>query len=162
MVDNIAAALTAADPVSKDTYALNADAYRVEIDKLDREIDGQIAALVNRKLVTNHDAFGYYVERYGLQFVGSIIPSFETSAEVSAGELDDLVQSIKAQGVKAIFAESSLPSKVARTIAKDAGVRVVEGEAALYGDGLGPPGSPAATYLSMMRHNTKTLVENLR
>ena len=112
--------------------------------------------------MTNHDALGYYVERFGLEFVGSIIPSFETSAEVSASQLSDLVDQIKALGVKAVFAESALPSKVAKTIAAEAGVKVVDGEDALYGDGLGPASSPGATYLGMMRHNTVTIVDNLR
>ena len=63
--------------------------------------------LTNKKLVTNHDAFGYYVDRYGLEFVGSTIPSFDTSAELSASDIQDLVAKIKAQGVKAVFSESS-------------------------------------------------------
>ena len=147
-------AFVAADPAGAPTYEANAARYTAELDALDVEIAAKIATLPNKKLVTNHDAFGYYVERYGLEFVGSIIPSFETSAEVSASELDDLVDKIKAQGVKAVFAESALPSKVAKTIANEAGVKVVDGEGALYGDGLGTAKSPGGTYLGMMRHNT--------
>ena len=148
-------------PPAPPIYEANAARYTAELDALDTEIAAKIATLTNKKLVTNHDAFGYYVDRYGLEFVGSIIPSFETSAEVSAPELDDLVDEIKAQGVKAVFAESALPSKVAKTIANEAGVKVVDGEDALYGDGLGPAKSPGGTYLGMMRHNTTTIVDNL-
>src|SRR5207249_3393633 len=112
----------------------------------------------DRKLVTNHDAFGYYVARYGLQFVGSIIPSFDTSAELSGKDISALVAKIKATGVRAIFSESSLPPKTAETIGREAGVTVVEGEGALYGDTLGPPGSAGDTYLKMEEHNTDTIV----
>lgn len=162
MVATVLAAFVAADPGGASVYEANAARYSAELDALDTEIAAKIAALPNRKLVTNHDALGYYVDRYGLEFVGSVIPSFETSAEVSASELADLVDKIKAVGVKAVFAESSLPSKVAKTIASEAGVKVVDGDGALYGDGLGPATSPGGTYLGMMRHNTATIVDNLR
>ena len=92
-------------------------------------------------MVTNHDAFGYYIDRYGLEFVGSIIPSFDTSTELSGRDIRDLVAKIKATGVKAIFSETSLPPRTAETIGREAGVKVVTGEDALYGDALGPPGS---------------------
>ena len=161
MVATIAAAFVRADPAGASIYEANAARYTAELDALDSEIATKIGALPNRKLVTNHDALGYYVERYGLEFVGSIIPSFETSAEVSASQLSDLVDQIKSSGVKAVFAESALPSKVAKTIAAEAGVKVVDGEGALYGDGLGPASSPGGTYLGMMRHNTATIVDNL-
>ena len=161
MVATMLAAFVAADPPDAGIFTANAARYTAELDTLDSEIAAKIAALSNKKLVTNHDAFGYYADHFGLQFVGSIIPSFETSAEVSASELNDLVDKIKAQGVKAVFAESALPSKVAKTIAHEAGVRVVDGEGALYGDGLGTAKSAGGTYLTMMRHNTATIVDNL-
>jgi ABC-type Zn uptake system ZnuABC Zn-binding protein ZnuA len=161
MVATMLAAFVAGEPAGSATYEANAARYTAELDVLDAEIEAKIATLTNKKLVTNHDAFGYYVDRYGLEFVGSIIPSFESSAEVSAAELADLVDEIETHGVKAIFAESSLPSKVAKTIADEAGVKVVDGEGALYGDGLGKATSPGGTYLAMMRHNTATIVDNL-
>jgi zinc/manganese transport system substrate-binding protein/manganese/iron transport system substrate-binding protein len=162
MIETMLAAFVAADPAGASVYEGNARAYLDQLAALDDDIAAAIAGLSNKKLVTNHDALGYYIDRYGLEFVGSIIPSFETSAEVSASELADLVDAIRAQGVKAVFAESALPAKVARTIASEAGVAVVDGEDALYGDGLGPKSSPAGTYLDMMRHNTATIVGNLR
>ncbi|MEO8692637.1 MAG: metal ABC transporter substrate-binding protein [Acidimicrobiales bacterium] len=161
MVATMLAAFVAADPAGAQIYATNAAHYTADLDALDLDIAAQIGTLQNKKLVTNHDAFGYYVDRYGLEFVGSIIPSFETSAEVSASELADLIDEVKTQGVKAIFAEAALPAKVAKTIADEAGVKVVDGEGALYGDGLGPSKSPGGTYLTMMRHNTTTIVDNL-
>ena len=111
--------------------------------------------------MTNHDAFGYYVDRYRLQFVGSVIPSLDTSAELSAKQLNDLVAKIKATGTKAIFAETSLPPKSAEAIAKQAGVKVIGGEDALYGDSIGAEGTPQGTYLGAERHNTQVIVTAL-
>lgn len=161
MVADIAKALATAVPAGAAGFQERAAAYDKELDALDADIAKQLAGLTNRKVVTNHDAFGYYLNRYGLTFVGSVIPSFDTQAEMSASELSALVQAIKAEGVKAVFAETSLPPKAADALAKEAGVKVVEGEEALYGDSLGPAGSGADTYLGMMRHNTKTFADNL-
>jgi zinc/manganese transport system substrate-binding protein/manganese/iron transport system substrate-binding protein len=164
MAHDIATGFAAEDPADRALYDSNYTAYAAKLDALDTRIRGQIHTLPpgRRKLVTNHDAFGYYVARYGLQFVGSVIPSFDTSAELSAKDLSDLVDKIRATGVKAIFSESSLPPKTADTVGREAGVRVVEGEQALYGDTLGPAGSDGATYLQMEEHNTTTIVAALR
>jgi zinc/manganese transport system substrate-binding protein/manganese/iron transport system substrate-binding protein len=162
MVTNIANALRAADPDGASTYDANLARYAYELRQLDADIETETSTLTNKKLVTDHDAFGYYADRYGFEIVGSVIPSFDSSAEMSAADVDHLVQAIEREGVHAVFAETSLPANAARTIAKEAGVTVVEGEGALYGDGLGPPGSDGATYLDMMRHNTDTIVTNLR
>jgi ABC-type Zn uptake system ZnuABC Zn-binding protein ZnuA len=162
MVHNIARALAAADPAHRAGYEANEAAYSAELDRADAEIAGQIAGLANKKLVTNHDAFGYYVDRYGLDFVGAIIPSFDSQAELSAQDISQIVRLIKDTGVKAVFSESSLPPKTAEAIGRDAGVTVVAGDDALYGDSLGPPGSDGDTYLKMLRHNTKEIVDHLR
>jgi len=161
MVHNIALALVAADPGHRADYEANEAAYAAELDRLDREIATEIGALANKKIVTNHDAFHYYVDRYGLDFVGSIIPSFDSQAELSAQDISRIVGVIKSAGVNAVFSENSLPPKTAEAIARDAGVRVVAGEDALYGDSLGPPGTDGDTYLKMLRHNTRVIVENL-
>lgn len=161
MVHNIALALAAADPAHRADYEANEAAYAAELDRLDAEITGEIGGLANKKIVTNHDAFRYYIDRYGLEFVGSIIPSFDTQAELSAQDISNIVKLIKDTGVKAVFSESSLPPKTAEAIGRDARVRVVAGEDALYGDSLGPPGSDGDTYLRMLRHNTRVIVENL-
>jgi ABC-type Zn uptake system ZnuABC Zn-binding protein ZnuA len=161
MAATIEHALAAAEPADARAFQANLDAYTTQLQALDAEVQRQIDSLANKKLVTNHDAFGYYIDRYGLQFVGSVIPSFDTSAELSGRDVRDLVAKIKATKVKAVFSETSLPPKTAETIAREAGVRVVEGEDALYGDSLGPPGSDGDTYLKMIRHNTRTIVSNL-
>jgi zinc/manganese transport system substrate-binding protein len=161
MVHNIALAFAAADPGHRADYEANEAAYSAELDRLDAEIANQIGALANKKIVTNHDAFHYYVDRYGLEFVGSIIPGFDSQAELSVRDISSIVRVVKSAGVKAVFSENSLPPKTAEAIARDAGVRVVAGENALYGDSLGPPGSDGDTYLKMLRHNTRVIVENL-
>jgi ABC-type Zn uptake system ZnuABC Zn-binding protein ZnuA len=161
MAATIEHALAAAEPADARAFQANLDAYTTQLQALDAEVQRQIDSLANKKLVTNHDAFGYYIDRYGLQFVGSVIPSFDTSAELSGRDVRDLVAKIKATKVRAVFSETSLPPKTAETIAREAGVRVVEGEDALYGDSLGPPGSDGDTYLKMLRHNTRTIVSNL-
>jgi ABC-type Zn uptake system ZnuABC Zn-binding protein ZnuA len=161
MAANIERALATADPTDAAVFQANLAAYTKQLQTLDAEVQRQIDSLANKKLVTNHDAFGYYIDRYGLEFVGSVIPSFDSSAELSGRDIRDLVAKIKATGVKAVFSETSLPPRTAETIAREAGVKVVEGEDALYGDSLGPAGSDGDTYLKMVRHNTRTIVSNL-
>lgn len=162
MVTSMAAAMEKASPDTADDIRRNLATYTGKLVALDTEIKGQIAGLTNKKLVTNHDAFGYYVEHYGLEYVGSIIPSFDTSAELSAAQIAEIVATIRSTGTKAVFSESSLPAKTAESIGKEAGVKVVAGEDALYGDTLGPAGSDGETYLKMLAHNTKVIVGNLR
>jgi ABC-type Zn uptake system ZnuABC Zn-binding protein ZnuA len=161
MVATIERALASADPADASWFQRNLDAYDAKLDALDAEVARQIDSLANRRLVTNHDAFGYYIDRYHLDFVGSIIPSFDTSAELSAKDVAEIVAKIRATGVKAVFSETSLPPRTAETIANEAHVKVVEGRNALYGDTLGPAGSDGATYLGMIEHNTRTIVANL-
>jgi zinc/manganese transport system substrate-binding protein len=163
MVTNIQKGLATAEPAKADAFAENLAAYTAELDKLDTDNAAAWATIpkADRKLVTNHDAFGYYIARYDLEFVGSVIPSLDTSAELSAKQLTDLVAKIKTTGTKAIFAESSLPPKTAEAIAQQAGVKVVAGEDALFGDSLGAPDSPEGTYLGAERHNTQVIVDAL-
>jgi zinc/manganese transport system substrate-binding protein len=161
MVGNITDALVASDPDHASEYEANRTGYVEQLEALDAEIAAAIDGLTNKKLVTNHDAFGYYADRYGLEVVGSVIPSFDSSAEMSAQDLDELVRAIKDEGVEAVFSEASLPGDAARTIAEEAGVTVVTGDDALYGDSLGSSDSDASNYLDMMRHNTRTIVSNL-
>jgi ABC-type Zn uptake system ZnuABC Zn-binding protein ZnuA len=161
MVENIRDGLIAVDPDGKATYEQNAAAYLAELDELDRWIREQIATIpgANRKLVTNHDAFGYYVRAYGLEFVGSVIPSLDSQAQPSAQDTEELIQAIEDEGVKAIFTEASINPDLARQLADEADVKVVDN---LYGDSLGPEDSDADTYIGMMRDNTTKIVEALR
>ena len=163
MVTNIEKGLAAADPARATAFAGNLTTYAAKLDQLDAGNEAAFAKIPagQRKLVTNHDAFGYYVDRYKLQFVRSVIPSLDTSAELSARQLTDLVAKIKATGTKAIFTESSLPPKSAEAIAQQAGVKVIGGADALYGDSLGAAGTPQATYLGAEQHNTQVIAAAL-
>jgi len=160
MLDNIGKGLSDLDAPGTVTYRTNLTAYKEQLDKLDKDIKTQLATIpeADRKLVTNHDAFGYYFDRYGIKFVGSVIPSFDSTAEPSAKDLADLVAKIKAEKVKAIFTESSLNPKLEKQIADQAGVKIYSN---LYGDTLGDAGSDGDTYLKMMQANTKNIVAGL-
>ncbi|OJF14174.1 metal ABC transporter substrate-binding protein [Couchioplanes caeruleus] len=163
MVANIEKALATAAPARAAAFARNAADYTAKLDKLDADNEAAFAKIPvqRRKLVTNHDAFGYYVDRYKIEFVGSVIPSLDTSAELSARQLNDLVARIKSTGTTAIFTESSLPPKSAEAIAQQAGVKVIGGEDALYGDSLGADGTPQGTYLGAEQHNTQVITSAL-
>jgi ABC-type Zn uptake system ZnuABC Zn-binding protein ZnuA len=161
MVDNIAAALVQVDANGLATYEARRDAYKEQLDQLDQAIMEQIATIPpeRRKLVTNHDAFGYFAARYGLTYIGSVIPSLDTRAEPSAKETAALIEKIKAEGVPAIFTEVSVNPALEEELAKEAGVKVISN---LYGDTLGEPGSGADTYIGMMQTDTRLIVEGLR
>jgi zinc/manganese transport system substrate-binding protein len=149
--------LAAADPGKKAEFESNADAYLGELKALDAGIAkcmGTVPA-AERKLVTDHDAFGYFAERYGISVAGAVIPSQTTQAQSSAKELSELAETIKAEDVKAVFPESSLSSKVATAIARQTGAAA---DYTLYGDTLGPADSEAATYLEMEAANANAMV----
>jgi len=149
--------LSAAEPSKKALFERNAATYLAKLRALDagiaRCMDSVPAA--QRKLVTDHDAFGYFADRYGIAVVGAVIPSQTTQAQTSAKELSELAGTIEAEHVKAIFPESSLSPKVAEAIADQTGASA---DQTLYGDTLGPADSGAATYLSMEAANANAMV----
>lgn len=155
-VGRIRAALAAADPAGRATYAANTAAYLTRLRSLDRAIAACMAAIPQRRrrLVTDHDALGYYADRYGIEVIGTVIPALSTQAQASAGDVARLVRTIRRTGVTTIFPESSANAKLARAIARDAGARVGP---PLYADSLGPKGSAGATYLGSLRANTLAL-----
>ncbi len=140
----------------------NSVAYINKLSLLESWIKANLVTVpaAQRLLVTNHDAFTYFVEEYGITFVGSIIPSFDDNAEPSAAELDHLIADIKSSGAQAIFSESSISPKLAQTIAEEAGVKVYAGEGALYADSLGPAGSSGETYITATIHNVDVLMNS--
>jgi zinc/manganese transport system substrate-binding protein/manganese/iron transport system substrate-binding protein len=153
-------ALVAADPDGAGAYRRNADAYTQRLRRLDREVAACIDKVPadRRTLVTTHDALGYYARRYGLRIVGAVIPSRSTVAQPSAGETAALVETIRREHVKAIFAESSVNPDVEEAIARESGARIGR---ALWADTLGPAGSDGATYIDSIASNTAALVEGL-
>ena len=161
MSENIAAALIEADPANADFYRQNATSQEQRLDDADRQIKEMIATLPaeNRKVVTDHDAFGYFIRHFGLQFVGAVIPGVSSQGEASAQQIAQLEDLIRREKVKAIFAENSLDPKVSRQIAGDTGVKIVTD---LYGDSLGKPGSGADTVEGMLVANATKIVEALK
>ena len=161
MVDNIVEAFSAADPTNAATFKANGAAYNLKLEAADKEARSLIESIpaANRKMVTNHDAFGYFLRAYGLTFVGAVIPSTSSEAQPSAKDLAALQELIKREGVKAIFAEEEIDPKVAREISKDTGVKIVDN---LYADSLGKPGSGADTVDGMIVSNAKKIAEALR
>jgi zinc/manganese transport system substrate-binding protein len=153
----IRVALTRANPSAATVYARNARAYLERVRRLDAGIAACIGRVppAQRKLVTDHDAFGYFARRYGIELIGAVIPSQTTQAQPSAGELAQLADTIRREHVKAVFPESSVNPKLARAIAQETGASA---DYTLYGDTLGPAGSDGATYLGMERHNADAMV----
>jgi ABC-type Zn uptake system ZnuABC Zn-binding protein ZnuA len=153
----IEAALIKAVPRARSTFSRNAARYEARLRALDAGIARCFAAVpaAQRKLVTDHDAFGYFARRYGITVVGAVIPSQTTQAQASAGDLAKLASLIRAEHVKAIFPESSVNPKLANALARETGAR---SGFTLYGDTLGPAGSAGATYLSMERTNADTMI----
>jgi len=160
MVEAIRDALVAADPANTATYEANAAGYLAELQELDAYIEQEVAQLPEerRKLVTNHDTFGYFAYRYGFTIVGTALGATTEQADPSAGEIARLVEDIRASGVPAIFVENVSNPALMETIAREAGVALAP---PLFTDALGQPGSAGETYLSMMRYNVRTIVEAL-
>lgn len=156
-VREIERALVAADPSHRSAFERNARAYLAELRALDRGIARCIDAVPpsRRKLVTDHDAFNYFAQRYGIEVIGAVIPSQTTQAQPSAKDLSELAKTIESEEVRAIFPESSLSSKVADAIARQTGASA---DHSLYGDTLGPAGSRGETYLGMEAANADAMV----
>jgi ABC-type Zn uptake system ZnuABC Zn-binding protein ZnuA len=162
MVGMIRDALVTADPANTDAYRQNAERYLAQLDEMDNTVLGTLEQLpkAQRKLVTSHDALGYFAARYDFEIIGSVIASLSTEAgEPSAQDLAALIDSIKAEGVKAIFLENMANPKLVERVASEAGV-VIGPE--LYTDALGPAGSPGATYIDAMQYNAKAIVDALK
>jgi zinc/manganese transport system substrate-binding protein/manganese/iron transport system substrate-binding protein len=159
-VEALGTALAKADPAGASAYEANAERSVRRLRALDVAVRRCIAKIPEgeRTLVTTHDALGYYARRYGLRVVGTVIPSLSTQAQASAGDLAELVDTIRRENVKAIFAESSVNASVEDAIAQETGARV---GAPLWADALGPKGSGGATYEGSVRSNTSAIVQGL-
>ena len=157
-VDNIAAALSRADPANASTYYGNRAAYVAEIEALDADIRKTVGGLPEdrRTIVTPHDAFGYFAETYGLRFVA---PSgISTESEPSAADVATLIRQMRDEGITAVFVESITDRRLIEQIADETGASI---GGTLYSDALSGPDEPASTYLDMMRHNVETLTKAL-
>jgi zinc/manganese transport system substrate-binding protein len=159
-VEAIRDALIEADPDGRGAYERNARAYTNELRALDDEIERCMQRVPpdKRKLVTTHDALGYFAERYDVEVIGSVIPSLSTQAQPSAGDVDALVEQIEDEGVEAIFPEAAVSQRLERAISRESGAEV---GAELWTDSLGGDESGADTYLDAMRANAGALAEGM-
>jgi ABC-type Zn uptake system ZnuABC Zn-binding protein ZnuA len=160
-VANIRDAFAAADPDGAAVYEANAAAYVAELDGLDRWIRDLVAAVpvADRKLVMNHVSHGYFADRYGFTIVGAVVPSVTSGATPSARELADLARVIRESGVKAIFVDLGENPELAEQLAAETGVVVVDD---LRPHTLSEPGGDAPTYIDMMKHDARRIIEALR
>jgi ABC-type Zn uptake system ZnuABC Zn-binding protein ZnuA len=159
-VENIRDALTQFDPEGEATYKSNADAYIAELEGLDAWITEQVNQIPvdQRLLVTNHEAFGYFAERYGFTVVGTVNESFSSVASPSAKQLAELTEQIKSSGARAIFLDEVENTVLAQQIASETGINLVTD---LHLESL-TEGAPAATYIDMMQHNVTQIVNALK
>ena len=159
-VENIRDGLSKADPDGAAIYQSNAEAYITQLQELDAFIREQVETIPadHRLLVTNHEALGYFAERYGFEVVDTILPSFSSEASASAQEIAAAVDSIKASGAPAILLGEVENADLANQIASETGVKVVDN---LYLETL-TDGEPAATYIEMMRHNVTQIANALK
>jgi zinc/manganese transport system substrate-binding protein len=153
-VANIRDGLIAADPAGKAAYEANAAAYLARLDALDAEIKAAVEAVPKdrRKIITSHDAFGYFQKAYGIAFIAP--QGVSTEAEASAKDVGRIIQQIRRDRIPAVFLENVSDPRLAERIAKESGARI---GGRLYSDALSGPDGPAGTYIDMMRHNIRTL-----
>ncbi len=157
-VNNIAAALSEADPANAGTFYGNREAYVAELEALDSEIRDIVAQLPegNRTIVTSHDAFQYFGRDYGLTFIAP--QGLSTESEASAQDVARLVEQIRDEGIRAVFIENIADHRLLERIAEETGA-VIGGT--LYPGALSDSDGPAPTYLDMMRHNATTIMQAL-
>jgi ABC-type Zn uptake system ZnuABC Zn-binding protein ZnuA len=159
-VENIRDGFIQVDSEGTDMYQANADAYITQLKSLDMWIVEQVNMIPveRRLLVTNHEALGYFAERYGFEIVDSILPSFSSEASASAQEIVQAIEAIKASGAPAIFLDEAENANLAEQIADETGVKVISD---LHLESL-TDDSPAGTYIEMMKYNVTVIVTALK
>ncbi len=153
-VANIRDGLVAADPAGKDVYTANAASYLAELEVLEAEVRAKIAMVPaeRRRVITGHDAFGWFAAAYGIEFLAP--QGISTESEVTAKAVAKLIRQIKAEKITAVFIENMTDRRLIDRVAKETGV-TPGGE--LFADALSPKGGPAPTYVDMVRHNVTLL-----
>jgi zinc/manganese transport system substrate-binding protein len=157
-VGNIRDALIAADPADTAVFRANAERYLGELDTLDANVRSAIARIPpeRRKVITTHNAFGYFAAAYGVEFVAPVGVSTET--EPSARDIADLIRQIKADKIPAVFLENLSDDRLIARIAAETGAK---SGGTLYSDSLSGEKGPAPTYIDLIRHNIKALTSAL-
>ncbi len=153
-VENVAAGLAAADPRGAEAYRAAAAAYSAEIAAKDKWVRAELAGVPagQRRIITSHDAFGYFGAAYGVTFVAPV--GVSTEAEPSAAGMAQLIRQMRSEDIKVVFLENMTSPKLVETLASEAGARV---GGTLFSDALSPPGGPADSYLKMFDNNLPQL-----
>ena len=161
MIENARAALVELAPASAEPIDDRAAELVARVEAADAEVRRLIDQIPpdERRIVTDHDALGYFVDEYGLEFVGSVFPTLDVSSEPSAREVEALIAEIRGSGVRAVFTESSVNPRLARAIAEESGARLVNEP--IYTDSLGEEGSGADTLDGMLLHNARVIHDGL-
>lgn len=156
---NVAEGLAAADPAHAAAYRERATAYIARLQALDARAKATFAAIPaeRRKVVTSHDAFGYFGDAYGVTFIAAM--GVSTDAEPSAGEVARIIEQVKRDKVPAVFIENITSPKLVQQIARETGAKV---GGTLYSDALSKPGQAGATYLEMFEWNVRQLAAALQ
>lgn len=151
--------LSALDPPNAEVYAANTETYIADLAELFDKVSAMITTIPkeNRKLVTNHQAYSYYANRFGLEMAGTIIPAASTLAEPSAAEIAALIDEIKAAGVPAVFADSTVNPKLAEQVARESGATFYK----LYTGSLTEASGEVPTYIDYILVDTRIIVEAL-
>ncbi len=157
-VENIRAALAAARPAQAAAIDARAAAYRERLDALDRDARARFAAIppAERRVITTHDAFGYFAEAYGITFLAP--QHWSTEAEPSAADVGRVIRQIRLQKARALFAENMSDRRLIDRVARETGASV---GGTLYADALSPPGTAGDTYLRMFAHNVESIAAAL-
>ncbi|MES0361270.1 MAG: metal ABC transporter substrate-binding protein [Anaerolineales bacterium] len=155
--EEIGDGFTQIDPAGEAVYAQNTTDYIDQLQELDAWIADQVGQISpeRRMLVTNHESFGYFADRYGFTIIGTIVPSVSTGSSPSAQQMVALIEAIKAANTPAIFLESGTNPELAEQVALEAGVKVIED---LLTHSILAPGG----YIEMMKYNTLAIVEGLK
>lgn len=159
--ENIRDGLIAADPAGSEIYRRNADAYIQQLRELDGWIETEVAKIppARRLLVTDHETFGYFADRYGFTISGVIVPSYSSGAAPSAQQLASLVDQIRASASPAVFLEAGSSPQLAEQVSSQTGVAVITD---LYTHSITSAQGPAPTYLAMMRYDVNRIVAALK
>jgi len=157
-VANIRDALIAADPAGKSSYEANATTYLAKLAALDADVKAMIDKIPaeRRRIITTHDAFGYFAAAYGVSFIAP--QGVSTESEVSARDVAKIITQIRKQKIPAVFLENITDDRLLKRIGAEGGARV---GGTLYSDALTDEKGPAPTYIDMMRHNAKQLADAL-
>jgi zinc/manganese transport system substrate-binding protein len=157
-VGNIRNGLKAADPTGASSYDANAQAYLEKLDALERDVKAAIEKIPadRRKVITTHDAFGYFGAAYGVQFIAPV--GVAGNAEASAKDVAKIITQVKRQKIPAVFMENISDERMMQQIARETGAKI---GGTLYSDALSDAGGPAATYIDMMRNNIRELAKAL-